>query len=106
VGVDQRFAGMKDALENATDEDRAAITDMMTDLNALLDAHARGEDTPEQFDEFMRKHGDYFPDNPTTIDELLDSLAQRAGAIELALEGLYLMRRISKESGGGEVIYG
>ncbi len=31
---------------------------------------------------------------------------QRAGAVELALEGLYLMRRISKESGGGEVTYG
>jgi len=31
---------------------------------------------------------------------------ERAGAIELALEGLYLMRRISKESGGGETIYG
>ncbi|WP_213816854.1 magnesium chelatase [Glaciihabitans sp. dw_435] len=31
---------------------------------------------------------------------------QRAGAIELALEGLYLMRKISKESGGGETIYG
>ncbi len=31
---------------------------------------------------------------------------QRAGAIELALEGLYLMRKISKESGGGEVTYG
>ncbi|RUR00994.1 AAA family ATPase [Labedella endophytica] len=31
---------------------------------------------------------------------------QRAGAIELALEGLYLSRRVSKESGGGETIYG
>jgi magnesium chelatase subunit I len=31
---------------------------------------------------------------------------QRAGAIELALEGLYLMRKISKETGGGEVVYG
>jgi len=31
---------------------------------------------------------------------------QRAGAIELALEGLYLMRKISKETGGGETIYG
>ncbi|CAN5335538.1 sigma 54-interacting transcriptional regulator [soil metagenome] len=44
-------------------------------------------------------------------DEICDRLGatndgQRAGAIELALEGLYLMRRISKESGGGEVIYG
>jgi magnesium chelatase subunit I len=31
---------------------------------------------------------------------------QRAGAIELALEGLFLDRRISKASGGGETIYG
>ena len=44
-------------------------------------------------------------------DEICERLSatndgQRAGAIELALEGLYLMRKISKESGGGEVIYG
>jgi magnesium chelatase subunit I len=31
---------------------------------------------------------------------------ERAGAIELALEGLYLARRISKDSGGGEAAYG
>jgi magnesium chelatase subunit I len=30
----------------------------------------------------------------------------RAGAIELALEGLFLARKISKETGGGETIYG
>ncbi len=80
--LDQRFAGMKDALENATDDDRAAIAEMMNDLNGLLDAHQRGEDTQEQFDEFMKKHGDFFPDKPSTIDELLDSLAQRAAAAQ------------------------
>ena len=31
---------------------------------------------------------------------------ERAGAIELALEGLFLARRISKESGDGEAVYG
>lgn len=31
---------------------------------------------------------------------------QRAGAIELALEGLYLGRQISKDSAGGETVYG
>ncbi|WP_414672853.1 magnesium chelatase [Lacisediminihabitans sp.] len=42
------------------------------------------------------------------ICERLDatSIGERAGAIELALEGLYLARRVSKESGGGEAIYG
>ena len=43
--LDQRFAGMKQALENATDEDRAAINEMLTDLNDLLAKHQRGEDT-------------------------------------------------------------
>jgi uncharacterized protein with von Willebrand factor type A (vWA) domain len=80
--LDQRFAGMKQALENATDEDRAAIGEMLRDLNELLASHARGEDTPEQFDEFMEKHGEYFPENPGNIDELLDSLAQRAAAAQ------------------------
>lgn len=32
--------------------------------------------------------------------------AERAGAIELALEGLYLVRRLSKDTGDGETVYG
>ncbi len=43
--LDQRFAGMKQALENATDEDRQAVNEMLDDLNDLLDKHSRGEDT-------------------------------------------------------------
>jgi magnesium chelatase subunit I len=31
---------------------------------------------------------------------------ERAGAIELALEGLYLARKVSKETGDGETVYG
>src|SRR3954462_4054358 len=50
--LDQRFAGMKQALENATDEDRQAINEMLTDLNDLLAKHAEGLDTPEDFQEF------------------------------------------------------
>ena len=80
--LDQRFAGMKNALENATDEDRAEINEMLDDLNELLEAHNRGEDSQEQFDEFMDKHGDFFPENPRNINELLDSLAQRAAAAQ------------------------
>jgi magnesium chelatase subunit I len=34
------------------------------------------------------------------------SAGERASAIELALEGLYLARRISKDSGDGETLYG
>jgi uncharacterized protein with von Willebrand factor type A (vWA) domain len=80
--LDQRFAGMKQALENATDEDRQAVNEMLDDLNDLLDKHSRGEDTPDDFQNFMRKHGQYFPENPKNVDELLDSLAKRAAAAQ------------------------
>ena len=80
--LDQRFSGMKQALEGATDEDREQIRQMLADLNQLLDAHSRGVDTPEQFAEFIDKHGQYFPDNPRNVEELLDSLAQRAAAAQ------------------------
>ncbi|OBB72902.1 VWA domain-containing protein [Mycobacterium sp. 852014-52144_SCH5372336] len=80
--LDQRFAGMKQALENATDEDRQRVNEMLDDLNELLDKHAKGEDSQEDFDDFMNKHGEFFPENPRNVDELLDSLAQRAAAAQ------------------------
>ncbi len=86
--LDQRFAGMKQALEGATDEDRAAINEMLQDLNRLLEKHRLGEDSQADFDEFMDKHGDFFPENPQNIDELLDALAQRSAAAQRMLNSM------------------
>ncbi|TWH03208.1 uncharacterized protein with von Willebrand factor type A (vWA) domain [Nocardioides sp. J9] len=86
--LDQRFAGMKQALENATDADRQAISEMLADLNELLEKHARGEDTPEDFQEFMDKHGQHFPENPQDVDELIDAMAQRAAAAQRMLNSM------------------
>ena len=83
--LDERFQGMKKAMEGATDADREAVTDMLKDLNSLLAAHARGEDpadVQEQFEQFMAEHGQHFPDNPENVEELLDSLAKRAAAAQ------------------------
>lgn len=86
--LDQRFAGMKQALENATDADRQAINEMLGDLNELLEKHARGEDTPEDFQDFMAKHGQHFPEDPQDIDELLDALAERSAAAQRMLNSM------------------
>ena len=86
--LDQRFAGMKDALENATDEDRAAINEMLGDLNELLEKRQQGADTQEDFESFMDKHGDFFPENPQNLDELLDTMAQRAAAAQRMLNSM------------------
>ena len=65
---------MKQALENATDEDRQRVNEMLDDLNDLLDKHSRGEDTQAGL---RRLHGQarrVLPGEP----------AQRRGAAGLA----------------------
>jgi uncharacterized protein with von Willebrand factor type A (vWA) domain len=91
--LDQRFAGMKQAMENATDEDRAAIQEMLSDLNELLEKHAAGEDTQQDFDDFMAKHGDFFPENPQNVDELIDAMAQRSAAAQRMLNSMSAEQR-------------
>ena len=86
--LDQRFAGMKEALEGATEEDRAAVNEMLGDLNDLLEKHRLGDDTQQDFDDFMAKHGDFFPEGPQNIDELLESLAQRSAAAQRMLNSM------------------
>jgi uncharacterized protein with von Willebrand factor type A (vWA) domain len=84
--VEQRFRGMKEALSDPAAQQAAA--EMMRDLNALLERQARGEDTTDQFAEFMAKHGDFFPEQPETVDELVDILARRAAAGERLMRSL------------------
>jgi uncharacterized protein with von Willebrand factor type A (vWA) domain len=86
--LDSSFASMKQALENASAGDMQAVKDMVADLSQLVDAHNRGEDTDERFADFMDKHGQFFPDDPQSVEELIDSLARRAAAQERMMAGL------------------
>ncbi|MBW0118357.1 vWA domain-containing protein [Pseudonocardia abyssalis] len=91
--LDQRFAGMKQAMENATPQDVEAIREMLDDLNGLLANHAAGQDTTEQFQQFMAKHGEHFPENPQSTEELIDTLAQRAAAAQRMLNSMSAEQR-------------
>ncbi|GLH95815.1 vWA domain-containing protein [Phytohabitans aurantiacus] len=84
--LEQRFAGLREGLSDPAAQQRMA--EMLRDLNDLLDRHARGEDTTDTFAEFMRRHGDFFPEKPATVDELIDALARRAAAAERLMRSL------------------
>ncbi|GAB3449842.1 vWA domain-containing protein [Actinophytocola sediminis] len=86
--LESRFQGMKDALSNMSQEDTERIRRMMADLNELLLAHLRGEDTTTKFGEFMRQHGEFFPENPRNTEELIDALAQRSAAAQRMLNSM------------------
>ncbi|GAA0588654.1 VWA domain-containing protein [Kribbella sandramycini] len=84
-----RFEGMKEALQQTTPADVERVNEMLADLNALLAAHAQGRgEVPELFAEFMAKHGEFFPENPRNVDELIDVLAQRAAAAQRMLNSM------------------
>ena len=87
--LDQQFRGMKQALQSPADsESRQALKNMMADLNALLEKHSRGDDTTGDFAEFMAAHGQFFPDNPESVEQLLDNLARQAAAMQRMLESM------------------
>lgn len=71
---------MADGMQNMGPEDIARMKDMMAALNEMIDKRERGED-PE-FEKFMEQFGDFFPENPETLDELLENMAQRMQAMQ------------------------
>jgi len=91
--VEQRFAGMKQALQGRDPATDARVSELLGDLNDLLGRHARGEDTDDAFQQFMDKHGEFFPDRPRNVEELIDSLARRAAAAERLLRSLSPQQR-------------
>ncbi|MFF4893356.1 vWA domain-containing protein [Micromonospora chersina] len=87
--LEQRFAGLRDAARAAADPAaQRQLAEMMRDLNDLLARHARSEDTTDAFAEFMRRHGEFFPERPKDVDELIDVLARRAAAGERLMRSL------------------
>jgi uncharacterized protein with von Willebrand factor type A (vWA) domain len=87
--LEQRFSGLRDAMRGAADPAaQRQLSEMLGDLNDLLARHDRGEDTTDAFAEFMRRHGDFFPEKPETVEELVDALARRAAAGERLMRSL------------------
>lgn len=72
------FEGMKEGVAGITPEDLNGVREMVRDLNALLEKHATGADTTDEFSQFMAKHGGYFPPGISTTDELIEHLHRRA----------------------------
>ncbi|KAB2343996.1 vWA domain-containing protein [Actinomadura rudentiformis] len=86
--LDAQFQGMKQALQTQDPQMMERVKDMMAALNEMLDKDARGEHTQDDFDRFMQEYGDFFPDQPQDLEELVDSLARRAAAMDRLLASL------------------
>lgn len=87
-------AAMRDltrGLEQVTPEDLARFSAMLAELNELIAARERGEEI--DFDGFMERYGDLFPEQPRNLDELLDALARRMAAMSRLMASLTAEQR-------------
>ncbi len=82
----QMFEQMSGAMSDLTSEDMSRMKDMMAELNQMLAQRERGEEP--DFDGFMDRHGDFFPENPETLDELLEVMAERMAAMQAMLNSM------------------
>jgi uncharacterized protein with von Willebrand factor type A (vWA) domain len=97
--VDQQFRDLTKGVDSmSSPESRAALKEMMADLNALLDKHQRGEDVADDYRAFIDKHRDFFPDAPETIEEFIDDLARRSAAMQRMLDSMSPEQRAELQS--------
>ena len=74
------------AVEKMTPEEMQRTKDMMAALNEMINRRERGED-PE-FEKFMEKFGDFFPENPQNLDQLLEIMAKRMANAQAMLNSM------------------
>ena len=82
------FQGLKEGVQKVTPEDLAGVREMVRDLNELLEKHAAGTDTPENFGQFMAQHGGYFPPGIENVDQLIDHLHRQASRMASLLASM------------------
>jgi uncharacterized protein with von Willebrand factor type A (vWA) domain len=93
----QRFVDqVTGSMQNMSPEDLARMKDMLAELNQMLEQRAAGQEP--DFAGFMERYGDFFPENPQTLDELLEVMAQRMAAMQAMLNSMTPEQRAQLQS--------
>jgi uncharacterized protein with von Willebrand factor type A (vWA) domain len=86
--LDSQFRGIKDQMSQPDAEGMQRVKEMMSALTDMIEADARGEHTQQDFDEFMEQYGEFFPESPENLEQLVDSLVRRMAAAQRLLNSL------------------
>src|SRR5690242_3548661 len=82
------FNQMAGAMSDVSPEQLQRMKDMFNGLNQLIEMREAGQDTTAAFDQFMQQYGDFFPDNPQNLDELLEHMAEQMAAMQNMLNSM------------------
>ena len=84
--MQQQLDQMAEGINEMPPEEMQRVKDMLAELNHLLEQCAAGEEP--DFDGFMARFGDLFPENPQTLDELLEIMAQRMAQMQQMMNSM------------------
>ena len=84
--MQQYVSQMSEGMANMSPEQMQRMKDMMAALNQMLERHQQGQDP--HFEEFMQEYGEFFPENPQSVEELLESIARRMAAMQAMLNSM------------------
>jgi uncharacterized protein with von Willebrand factor type A (vWA) domain len=84
--LQQTFQGMQQALNDMSPEQIAEMRQMMSDLNQMLEARARGEDP--NFEQFMHKWGHFFGPDVKSLDDLLEHMRRQMAAMQQIMDSM------------------
>ncbi len=84
--LQSQFNRMAQGMADMSPERMAALKDMLAELNTMLAAREAGEDP--DFAGFMERHGQFFPGNPQSLDELLEQMARSMAQMQALLSSM------------------
>ena len=96
--LDRFVEGLSEAIQGTTPEDLQANREMVRDLNSLLEERLDGrEPSQDDVDEFLAKHGRFFP-GARTLDDIVAQLTERMAAMASLLRSMTPQQRAELQS--------
>jgi uncharacterized protein with von Willebrand factor type A (vWA) domain len=96
--LDRFVEGLSESIQGTTPEELDANRDMVRDLNSLLEERLEGrEPSQDQVDDFLSKHGRFFP-GAKTLDDIVGQLTARMAAMQSLLRSMSPQQRAELQS--------
>jgi len=84
--LDSMFKQLNEGMSQMSPEQLARMKDMLAELNHMLEQREAGEEP--DFEGFMERYGDFFPENPQSLDELLEQMARSMAQMQQLLNSM------------------
>lgn len=93
--LDSMFNQLHQGMSQMSPEQLQRMKDMLAELNHMLEQREAGQEP--DFQGFMERYGDFFPENPQTLDELLEQMARSMAQMQQLLNSMTPEQRAQLE---------